>query len=259
MRKQVLPILAVAGIVAIVAMILLLRRDNHDTDGPARAEIPGRATTIGQQPLHAPRSGKLAPPPAATRRPDKPDVAADAADPDLFPTIADLSGEGRELATAYREARDTMLAQFLARQHRRCFRRHRGNQKEIEWTGLETYAVTDGVARLAGLQLTPSFSQAQPFIDCISPGQVGSFEFRVPAGTPHEFTVREGGGIIHYAEPATAELRLEIADLTERLKRDSRLSSARRELLEQHVALWQCYADRGPAKRDECANEIDGE
>jgi hypothetical protein len=210
-------------------------------------------------------------PPSADRPPTKPRLGGatekrpeviidrEARDLDDVPTLAQLDKQHPGLAAAYQVAADDWMAASGARQLRRCFRKYREQHASIEWSGVQTFTVdAHGRARLSGAELVPGTSETRPFLECISQDLLGKVEFQVPGGTPASFVVRNEGSHIGRADLNPDEIKSEVVALSERAA-DPNLSAAKRALLEQQLALWRCYSERGLAARDQCQREIDGD
>lgn len=210
------------------------------------------------------RAGHDAPPAAARTRPVAPlpralhvtparagDEREEANPFEGVPELRELDAIHTGLAAALRSARGEARG-GLNRAARRCTLLLPDEPFDLEWDSIETFEPDGaGGAVLVGQELHPVAGGADSFYRCLADATIGQTRVVLPDGYDGSFQVRGGGRKILDPELEPDEVHREVAALRERLA-NPRLSDDLRAVLADHLALWECYADRGPAGRRDC-------
>jgi len=213
-------------------------------------------------------TARTAPPAVAARRAPTPSspapVAKDPAlpaapslDVDDYAEPAQLDDTYPGLAKAYSNGMQEARAAFLQRAQWRCALLLPDVETTLEWDALETFDPNQGSQIMSGLQFSPRAPGNEAFFNCMHDEMVGRVQFAAPEGFHERLQVHGSGRMTVNAAYTDAELRAEIEDLRGRLAEAS-LGDAKRKALTEHLVLYECYAQRGLARRRECLQELAG-
>lgn len=243
--------LVAVGLLALGLLALKeVRREPRPLPHVARAQRRAPASAPLAAPSRAAPSAAARAPVAAPPRPTT-ELPADATTKlEGIPGPEDLDAIHPGLRTAYQRGFSEALA-GLTRARHRCALFLPDRDLDLEWEAVETYEPDEtGGGVLSGYELHPKRGGEDHFYDCLAEESLGQTRVPLPEGFSGSFQVRTRGQIMWEA-PDPDRARAEVEVLRRRLA-DSSLGDERRAVLAEHLALWQCYADRGPAGRRDC-------
>jgi hypothetical protein len=253
---RVLLVFAVVGVLGVsLSLVPALLRSSDKRPGGARPVVvragrnaqPVIARTPGLAALT--RGGERGVTATAPSSSGKPSV--DASPFHDVPEVDDLDAIQPGLATAMREARDEARG-GIQRAIRRCALQLPDAAFDLEWDAIETFEPDGtGGAVLVSQELHPAVAGAEAFYGCLAEATLGQTRVDLPDGFDTPFQLHSEGHVILDPSLALDEIKREVAALRERLAQPGLTDSAR-AVLGNHLALYECYAARGPSGRRVC-------
>lgn len=177
-----------------------------------------------------------------------------AARPALNP--AELERNFPGLGRAYQEEFERAQARSENRLQRRCLAALPDSVRELRWDTIESFEPSSDGKYLVrtSIEVVPKTPEQSPFAECLADGVRRADELRIeiPEGVSVDGVLEvRNGGIVFINDMTADEITQEVLSLRRRVA-DRDLSDERRTVLQDQLELFECYEQRGLARRREC-------